>query len=447
MSGDDSEKVAQAPPPVRRVDAGEKPAPPVRFPLGLALPTAVFLAVLAWGSWQVLVAARLPGETPLPASWEDVRTGRSFAAFEKRLEHNLPAREDLIAFAQITRYALTGSAGEQVRVGRDGWLFLTDELRHYPEAARNQAARLRLIAATQQALARRGVDLVVALVPDKARVYEKRLDNGRLPAHVRGRYAAALADLRGMGVPVADLYTPLRAAAGRGEVYYRSDTHWNQTGARIAAEAVATEVRALGHAVNVAKRHDRPPLPLGEGRGEGDGHGDGRRPSSMSASIAMSVNWEPAQFETDAAGPETDRPGDLIRLMGLERAPAWLRPRPDREAPEQTRRLDGDGGGLFGDTQVPVVLAGTSYGLRGNFHGRLQQALAAEVLNTAKDGGGFLTAMTEYLNDEAFRTAPPEVLVWEVPERLLPIPLEGEEGWLGRVGLEEAADPAPSAPL
>ena len=386
MSGDDPD-VAQAP----------------RLPLSLSLPAAVFVAVLAWGVWQTYAAARVPAEPSIQAGWEDLRTGRSFAALDSHLEQNLPAREDLIALAQAARYLLTGSGGERVRVGGDGWLYLTDELRFYPEAARNQTARLRLIAETRQTLARRGVELVVALVPDKARVHGGPL--GRLPSHVRGRYAAALAALRGMGVPTADLLTPLGAAAAHGEVYYRSDTHWNQAGARIAAEAVAAEVRALG-------RH-----------------------------------WEPEEFVTETAGPEAERPGDLIRLMGLDKVPAWLRPPSDREAPERTRRLGGGGGGLFGDTRMPVVLAGTSYALRGNFHGRLQQALAAEVLNTAQDGGGFLTAMTEYLKDEAFRTAPPEVLIWEVPERLLPAPPEGEEGWLAQVGLEEAADSTPSTPL
>ena len=73
--------------------------------------------------------------------------------------------------------------------------------------------------------------------------------------------------------------------------------------------------------------------------------------------------------------------------------------------------------------------------MRGNFHGYLQQALTAKVLNVAKDGGGLLQATTEYLTDESFRSAKPKVLVWEVPERFMFTKLDGEPKWLERVAL------------
>jgi alginate O-acetyltransferase complex protein AlgJ len=74
--------------------------------------------------------------------------------------------------------------------------------------------------------------------------------------------------------------------------------------------------------------------------------------------------------------------------------------------------------------------------MRGNFHGHLQQALSAKVLNMAKDGGGFLQAMTDYLKDDAFKQSKPKLIVWELPERMLRLPLDGEKDWLARVGLK-----------
>jgi alginate O-acetyltransferase complex protein AlgJ len=85
---------------------------------------------------------------------------------------------------------------------------------------------------------------------------------------------------------------------------------------------------------------------------------------------------------------------------------------------------------------VPVVLTGTSYSLRANFAGFLQQALTAKVLNAAKDGGGFLLATTQYLKDDAFRSAKPKLLLWELPERFLYSPLVEEPQWLKNVGLD-----------
>jgi alginate O-acetyltransferase complex protein AlgJ len=123
--------------------------------------------------------------------------------------------------------------------------------------------------------------------------------------------------------------------------------------------------------------------------------------------------------------------------MGLEFVPNVLRPKPDQEIVETTvetasAKEPAKAAGLFEDAGVPVVLAGTSYSLRANFHGRLQEFLSAKVLNTAKDGGGFLQAMTAYLKDDSFRSSKPQVLVWEIPERMLQSPLKDEKGWLDK---------------
>jgi alginate O-acetyltransferase complex protein AlgJ len=104
--------------------------------------------------------------------------------------------------------------------------------------------------------------------------------------------------------------------------------------------------------------------------------------------------------------------------MGLEHAPNWLRPTPDRERPVTTEATDA-GGSLLGDFEIPATLVGTSYSMRANFHGFLQEALGARVLNAAKDGSGFYQSANDYFANEAFRTSPPRVVIWEIPERAL----------------------------
>jgi alginate O-acetyltransferase complex protein AlgJ len=74
---------------------------------------------------------------------------------------------------------------------------------------------------------------------------------------------------------------------------------------------------------------------------------------------------------------------------------------------------------LLGEFEIPVTLVGTSYSKRANFHGFLEQALGARVLNAARDAAGFIQSANEYFSDDAFRSAPPRVLIWEVPERVL----------------------------
>lgn len=359
---------------------------------GLAALT--FVGVMLAGAGQMITVVQHPDALDFPRALLDFREGRTTGTLEKQLDQKLPVRPDLIAVANTVRYNLTGGTGEQVRLGQDGWLFLTDELRFNADGATYLNARAALLGAAGHRLGLKGVTLVVALVPDKARVYASKLANGRYPESNRSRYKDALQAMRSHNVVVVDLLTPLALGAAQSDVYYRSDTHWNQRGAQIAANAVALTVHSLG------------------------------------------VAFETSTFSSANTSGPVERAGDLIRLMGLDRVPAALRPAGDAETPVATHQNSIDSpAGLFGDAVVPVALTGTSYSWRGNFHGFLQQALAAKVLNTAKDGGGFLQAASAYLTDESFRASQPKILIWEVPERFLYTKLDGEDQWLSKVGL------------
>ena len=357
-----------------------------------AVAAVTFVGVMLVGLWQIAAAAWSPDQLVFPRTWLDFREGRTTGTLEKQLDKRLPARTTLIATANSLRYLLTRGGGEQVRIGSDGWLFLTDELKFDADSSAHLDARARLFGAAARGLDRQGVKLVIALVPDKARVYSGKLTGGQYPAYNLSRYKDSLAALGKQGVVVVDLLTPLAAAASQSQVYYSSDTHWSQTGAQIAANTVALAVRKLG------------------------------------------VELEKTTFVTSVTAEKTERPGDLIRLMGLGDTPNALRPPSDMEIPMVTKQTSVEAAGLFGDAAVPVALTGTSYSLRGNFHGFLEQALSAKVLNTAKDGGGLLQATTAYLKDDAFKSARPKVLVWEVPERFLYTKLDDEPNWLTSVG-------------
>ena len=143
---------------------------------------------------------------------------------------------------------------------------------------------------------------------------------------------------------------------------------------------------------------------------------------------AIGVNLPLVSFVTHHDGLVVQKPGDLLRMMNLNVMPNWIRPRPDSEITDVTKRTEAaQPAGLFGAMSVPVVLVGTSYSLRANFHGYLQQALGTEVLNVARDGGGFIQSAKDYLSNESFQTEKPQVIVWELPERMLSAPLSDVE--------------------
>lgn len=358
------------------------------------LAALTLVAVMAIGSFQFWRAAQHSDGRIFSHTLADFLEGRTTAELQKQLDLNMPAREQLITLANSLRYLLTRGTGEQVRRGTDDWLFLTEELRFHANGNRHLEARAELLGAAARQLERQGTKLIVALVPDKARVHAGNLSGGSYPPYLHDRYPHALAAMQRNGVTAVDLLEPLTRISQREAVYYRSDTHWNQAGAKAAAEAVAQVVRQTG------------------------------------------IPFDRSAFSTAASAAPVERPGDLIRLMGLEQVPNMLRPAPDLETPVVTSLISADkSAGLFGDTSMPVALTGTSYSLRANFHGFLQQALSAQVLNTAKDGGGFLEAATDYLTNEAFTSSKPRILIWELPERFLELPLDQEAGWVERTGL------------
>ncbi len=347
------------------------------------------LGVMALGAWQATQALQQPGLKDIPQTLTDVRSGVFGDRFSHFLDENLPWRSQLIAWSNAGRYVLVQGAGDQVRLGSDEWLFSVEEIEYFRQAEAFQQTRVSVVAELAASLKQKQVQLVVALVPDKARIETRQFSGQRYPQWYQGRYASILQQLQARQVNVVDLEQAMKAAQAAQPdlaLYYRTDTHWNQQGAALAAQAIAATVKQQG--------------------------------------------WQvpPVVFRTTATEKPTPRVGDLLRMMGLEDMPNLLRPNPDVERTETTAKAEvASSMGLLGDVEVPVTLVGTSYSLRANFHGYLQAALSADVLNVAQDGGGFIQSMEAYLKDDAFKTSPPQVLIWEIPERVFSRPLASNE--------------------
>lgn len=363
---------------------------PLQAPLEVWLAGTLMLLLMVFGLWQVSHALRDPSLSDVPTTMEAVRSGVASDKFSKHVDTHLPARQALIATANAGRYIIFQGAGDDVRLGRDEWLFSVEEIKYEAQSDAWMGQRLDTVARVSQWLEQRGIRLIVALLPDKARVQVAQFAGGKYPVWYDHRYGVALQSLRTAGVHAVDVGTVLQSEALRMPMFYSSDTHWNQDGADLAAQAVARQVQEL--------------VP----------------------------NLPEVRFKTEVAAIGETRAGDLLRLIGLSDVPDWLRPNPDVERVQTTVQVSEKAqGGLLDDASVPVVLVGTSYSRRANFHGALQQHLSAEVLNMSKDGGGFATAMKGYLSGEEITGSPPQVLIWEIPERMLSQPLAevDKQGW------------------
>jgi alginate O-acetyltransferase complex protein AlgJ len=313
-------------------------------------------------------------------SLDSLVSGRTAAAVNYVAAHHLPIGPTLQMLGGIWRWRIFGAGGPQVWVGRDDWLFLIDELRPWPHAEAEMSSRVDLARRVAARLRGQDIDLLVALVPDKARQAAALLDGPRT-AQADRRYDVLVAALREAGLAVVDLRAALTDPDGAS--FYRADTHWNQAGAARAAAAIA-------RAVTPPLARDRP-------------------------------------ARTVAAAELTEGPGDLLRLMSLDKVPDGLpialRPPNDREHKATTQELDDGGAGLLDEPAAPqVALIGSSYSRHGNFAGALAEALATRVPNLAEAGGGFSGAIRRYLDSIALRETPPKLVIWEIPERVMPQP-------------------------
>jgi alginate O-acetyltransferase complex protein AlgJ len=325
-------------------------------------------------------ARRLHDALTMPA----FLAGKTAAAVNYAMAHDLPVGDWLAELGGIYRWRIFDSGGPQVTVGCHDWLYLTEELRPWPDSDASMRARAATLHTIARDLQAQGIALQVLFVPDKRRVEAADACGVPYAAQAEGRYAAFLGMLGGL--PVTDL---LKTYDGiRNELYYRTDTHWNQDGAAIAAAAVA---------------------------------------SATDAPIDRSHPYKTVY------GPEQKRPGDLLRLMSLDHVPDLaikLRPLPDSEQPATTTEVNPpeQSGSLLDDAPVPeVVLIGSSYSLNGNFLGALEQALAAPIGQFAQAGGAFWGSARDYFKSEAFHETPPKLVIWEIPERVVNQPIGDDE--------------------
>jgi alginate O-acetyltransferase complex protein AlgJ len=313
------------------------------------------LAALVDGSWSRAVDAALIGDS----LWR--RTARR-------------------VWGQL-RFSVVGEGAPGVLATHSGWLFTTEELEVGADHAALFATRLAEVRLASRALDAADVELVVALLPAKARLYAGELGRPRLLANVAGRYAEAVAVLARDGIVAPDLDAAMRAGRAEAAMFLQRDTHWTPAGAKVAAAALA--------------------------------------PAARAALRGTSAGLQP---HATTPGDVVAHEGDLLPFMSLvsRRGRARFGPEPVRmQVTAPISAGPGSAADLFATPSIPVTLVGTSYSAdpRWDFAGALRVQFAADVLVVAAAGRGPFVPMQEYLASATFAETRPALVIWEIPER------------------------------
>lgn len=236
-----------------------------------------------------------------------------------------------------------------------------------------------LLSDLNTALAARGTTLVMLPVPTRAQVLSDQLPQMashlgyNVPASV-AVYEDTLLRLKRAGITVADPYLLLRTAAlGQERPFFETDPRPTAHGARLLANAVGAVLADHPALADVARR----------------------------------------SFTSSASG-EVTLPSAMRRQLQI----ACRSPLPQVTTQSFVTTADSDAGqtpALSSQSRLVVLGASATSTLALNLAGFLSEATGLETLGYGVAKGGAFAAISSYLTSADFQTAPPQVLVWELP--------------------------------
>lgn len=323
----------------------------------------------------------LTGSVTLMRASVDLSAGSNLAdgSMQQDLELSfdaaLPHRDLSLHVWNAVRFLVFGETERGALAGEDGWLFTDEEFAAGPDDAENLMARIAEIITVSEELSSQGMTLIVALLPDKARVYPEKHGYARAPL-VDDRYQTARSALLGAGIETPDLRAALSDARTTAPSFLERDTHWTPHGARIVAQTLARSLSAFDLATT--------------------------------------------PFEIEQKASITHR-GDLIGFVetGWFADPLGL----TAETLDQVDVFPMAGSiGLFDDPlPVSVALVGTSYSAdpKWQFADFLKYEAQLDLINDAQVGRGPFAPMRDFINSLDDDAEGFSVVIWELPERYL----------------------------
>ncbi|WP_296219357.1 alginate O-acetyltransferase [Pseudomonas sp. UBA2684] len=225
-------------------------------------------------------------------------------------------------------------------------------------------------------LKRKGIELMVVYQPTRGLVNRAQLTAEEQRqfnfALAKQNYLQAVADFRKAGIWVTDLSPLFDEPAADTAYYFKADHHWTPAGAERTAKLVAETLKQIPAFADIPQQ----------------------------------------QFESKVVGL-LPKAGTLHKTAANFCGTSYATQYVERYATEPVGEADSDS--LFGDAASPqIALVGTSNsGPAYNFAGFLQQHSSTDVLNMSVSGGGFDSALLQYMSSQEFHDNPPKILIWE----------------------------------
>lgn len=307
-------------------------------------------------------------------AWNLFVDGKLLRKFEQAYDKRFFLREPSVQLWADAQYLLFREGTKGVVLGKDGWLYTSQEYRVPNDLEANVQGQLAQIDAVQAQLAQHGKRLVLLPLPMKLDIYAAHAEHPFDPRAI-SLYDRFVAQLQARNVTV----TPLRSAfldnLSGPPLFLKSDTHWSPDGARLAA-------------FELARQH---PELLGQER---------------------YVSHQVAQKTVK---------GDLMNYIQFDQSRLMPDFGANQIAVYETLKAEQSSDELFADQAQSLLLVGTSYSKIDdwNFVGFLKEALNRDLLSIAVEARGPFEAMNQFLASDELGNPDIDTVVWEFPLRTL----------------------------
>jgi hypothetical protein len=166
-----------------------------------------------------------------------------------QFESHLWGRQSLVTSFTNLRLTLGDRVFLQAVVGKDGWLEYTrsrnldgyqNAIGTTPKALKNTQQKVQEL---YEELRKKNITLILVIPPNKATIYPDKLPNEIQKLNPQSKLEIFTAYLQQHGPPVlVDLRPALLNGREQRDVYYKTDTHWNQYGAFIGYAEIMKEL-------------------------------------------------------------------------------------------------------------------------------------------------------------------------------------------------------------
>jgi len=191
---------------------------------------------------------------PFPVWKFDRKSIAAFpGAFQTFFDDHFGLRDELAQCYYFLGAMLKNASNPNVLIGEEGWLFYIK-----PDDGNSLEDYRKIIALSEEQLFRwkrslefkhewlrqRGIRYLFVIAPDKHSIYGKCMPRRIWQIGTQSCLDQFLDYMRGSDVPILDLRPALMQAKSAGQLYFKTDAHWNAFGASVAQEAIMTAVSA-----------------------------------------------------------------------------------------------------------------------------------------------------------------------------------------------------------